>query len=88
MGILLVRTALLESQQLDVDPVDQVQIDEASVTGHLSAALRFKTVSSRDSSPSDSHPFLEFHKYLEQVFPEFHRTLRREIIAGKSLLFI
>ncbi|WP_211228777.1 hypothetical protein [Metapseudomonas resinovorans] len=30
--------------------------------------------------------FLKLHKHLQQVFPLVHRTLKRELVGGYSLL--
>ena len=87
VAVILLRTVLLDSKQIIVEPVDALQVDEGILSDHLAHALRFPTISSQNPSEQKSEPFLRFHDYLAQIFPESHRTLSREIIGGHSLLF-
>jgi len=85
--LLLVQTSLLESRQLEADPVKPIRVDEQLVVDHLARALRFRTISSHEVLSQNSQPFLRLHDYLGEVFPESHQTLQREIVSDKSLLF-
>lgn len=85
--LLLVQTTLLESRQVEADPVNPLRVDEQTVIDHLAGALRFRTISSHDVLSQNSQTFLRLHDYLGEVFPVSHQTLQREIVAEKSLLF-
>ena len=52
----------------------------------LAAALQYPTVS-HQTADLDETAFLGLHRYLEQSFPQTHATLKREVIAGYSLLY-
>ena len=54
---------------------------------HLAAAVRIATVSNEDRSLTDPAPFAAFNAFLEETYPLVHRSLRREAVAGHSLLF-
>lgn len=54
---------------------------------HLAEAVRIRTISREDRSLIDWEPFNEFHAFLERTYPLVHRDLRREAVAGHSLLY-
>jgi carboxypeptidase PM20D1 len=89
MVFMVLRTLFLESQQINVDPIQPVSVDELSTVDHLAAALSIRTISSGEaSSPTtSSQPFLLLHESLERFFPTSYGTLTKEIVAEKSLLF-
>lgn len=51
----------------------------------LAQAIRLQTIS-RDY-PDTASAFDDFHNLLHQAFPRTHATLRREVVAGHSLLY-
>jgi carboxypeptidase PM20D1 len=59
----------------------------ASFLEHLAEAVRFETVSYEDRSRIDLTQFDAFHEFLAATYPLAHEHLRREVIAGHSLLF-
>ncbi len=54
---------------------------------HLAEAVRIPTVSQEDRSLIDRAPFDEFRAFLERTYPLVHQQLRREVVAGYSLLY-
>ncbi len=64
-----------------------VAVDSSLAAQRLSGAVRFATVSMASGAPIDTAAFLGFHDFLQQSFPLVHRTLRREKIAGLSLVY-
>lgn len=66
------------------DPI----IQEQAAIERLAEAIRFPTISSLAPSRSDPEAFLGFRNYLAKMFPQVHRTMRREIIGDHSLLFV
>lgn len=54
---------------------------------HLAAAVRIRTLSHEDRSLTDPAPFAEFHAFLAETYPLVHQHLRREVVAGHSLLY-
>ena len=86
-SILFIRSLLLTSKQVAVEPAPPLNLNTQVVTDHLAQSLRFRTISFQDPTQSEPKAFLQFHDYLEHSFPNTHRVLRREIIGKHSLLF-
>ena len=59
----------------------------ASSLDRFRELLRIPTVSRSDESETDWAPFEAFQDALERLYPHVHRALRREVVAGHSLLF-
>lgn len=64
-----------------------VIVDSALAAQRLSGAVKFPTVSMASGAPVDTAAFLGFHDFLERAFPLVHRALRREKVAGLSLVY-
>ncbi len=84
---LLIRTAIFDSRQIDVRPIERIVLDEDRAIRHLSQALQFETVSHRDPARFDADAFLALRTFLARTFPKTHAALTTEIIGGHSLLF-
>lgn len=87
VSVVLIRTIQFSSRQINVEPITDIEIDEKEVAEHLSNAIRFKTISYKDTAKFDSKEFLGLHKYFEKIFPNIHRKLTKEIIGNYSILF-
>jgi carboxypeptidase PM20D1 len=86
-GIVLVRGIRLESKQMDVEPVSDIDVDADPAAARLAAALRFRTLSHQDPVRLEGDEFLRFHRYLASTFPQVHRVLERETVNRYSLLY-
>ncbi len=88
-GYMVYRTLRLPAPVAAVaaDSTPSVAIDSVVVAQHLSNAVKFATVSYASGAPIDTAAFLGFHAFLEGAFPRVHATLKREKIAGLSLLY-
>jgi carboxypeptidase PM20D1 len=75
------------SRQLNVTPVEPVEIDANAAAQRLSAAVRLRTVSHDDKRDAGAAEFRKLHALLEQSFPRTHAALKRETINGFSLLY-
>ena len=80
-------TLRFTSRQIQVEPIQQVAIDEASTATRLAGAIRFQTVSYQDSGQIQYGEFVRLHRYLEHSFPKLHSTLTKEVIGQYSLLY-
>ena len=87
VAVALLRSAGFESKQLAVEPTKVVAVDTAAVADRLAAAIRFRTVSHTDRSRIDENEFQRFHRHLRNTYPALHAVLKRERIAGQSLLY-
>jgi carboxypeptidase PM20D1 len=75
------------SRQLEVPAAPPLAIDENSVAGKLSGAIRFQTVSSHDDPNLNADEFRKLQAHLQQQFPRVHASLQREVVGGLSLLY-
>lgn len=62
-------------------------IAAADPVSRLAEAVRFRTVSPQQPSDFDPVPFLSFHAFLAERFPETHEALERETVSEYSLLY-
>lgn len=85
--VLLIRTSLLTTKQIEVQPTTELDVDKGQMAHRLAKALRFKTISYQDSTKFNADSFLSFHEYLEEAFPNVHASLKKEIINDYSLLY-
>lgn len=87
VSVLGIQTVLLVPKQVEADPVTDIVIDVRAVADHLAQAIRYRTISSEDSGKMDPKAFRGLHDFLARAFPKTHQTLRKETVAGHSLLF-
>jgi carboxypeptidase PM20D1 len=86
VGLVVVRTLRLISDQVAVAAVAEIAVDDGAV-GRLSEAIRLRTVSHPDPDQVDGEAFLALHRLLEEGFPRVHRALEREVLGEYSLLY-
>lgn len=84
IAILAINTARLRPEQLG-QPLPAPSIDQAAVQ-RLAAAIRIPTVST-ETGPAPAQILDAFHAHLAASYPRVHAQLRRELVAGHSLLF-
>lgn len=61
-------------------------VDASAAAVRLGEAIRFRTVS-LVSDGEDRAQFEQFHAWMQQRYPAFHATARREIVGELSLLY-
>lgn len=88
-GVMVFRTTQLPAPAAAATASDAtpIQVDTAAAAQHLSGAVRFATVSYASGAPIDTAAFLGLQAYLQEAFPLVHQTLRRETVAGLSLIY-
>jgi len=89
ISAILISTAQFSSKRIhrQVAAVDAPIIYRDSVPERLAGALRFQTTSYQDPTQFVGEAFYSLHKYLEEVFPKVHTTLKKEIVNNFSLLY-
>lgn len=75
------------SKQVDVQPVPHVKVNPAAAAERLAAAVRLRTITYDDKPDASAAEFLKLHANLQEAFPLTHRTLKREVVGGYSLLY-
>lgn len=86
LAVMLVRTARFGAEQASVSAAAAFTAP-AGAAERLAEGIRIPTVSNQDSARFDTVAFAAFHALLRQRFPRVHAALRRETIAGYSLLY-
>ena len=84
VAVVLFNTLRLRPEPLGKTP-PPLPVDTAAVQ-RLSQALQAQTISTETGPPS-SEALAAFHAFLQQSFPRVHAQLKREEVAGGSLLF-
>lgn len=64
-------------QMQGVEPVE-VEVDVEAAAKRLSKAVQFPTISNQDRADFDVKAFEGYHKFLEEAYPNVHKTLKRE----------
>lgn len=77
----------LASRQLAVAPAAPVPVDEAAAAKRLSTAVTIRTISFSPALAPAAEEFRRLHAHLADSFPKAHATLKREVVAGLSLLY-
>ena len=75
------------SRQVDVPPLALIAVDEAAAGESLAAAVRAKTISSATDAALNADQFAALHAHLQARYPKLHAALKREVVAGLSLLY-
>ena len=75
------------SRQVDVPPFALMAIDEKAAGESLAAAVRAKTVSSPTDAALNADQFALLHAHLQARYPKLHAAMKREVVAGLSLLY-
>ena len=87
VAALAINTMRHGSRQLTATPAPAITIDEKVVIDALAGAVRFRTIADRNDPQASADQFRQFHDFIAQRFPRVHATLKREAIAGHSLLY-
>ena len=87
LAVVLYRATLLDSQQVEAEPVTELPIDTTAAAERLGGAIQFPTISDRNPAGFDSTAFLGLHDYLEDTFPGVHAQLTREVVNDMGLLY-
>ncbi len=69
------------------EQIELPQVDEASITTHLSEAIRFRTISSSSDMTDRGPAFQNFLDWLVTTYPAANEVMTREIINGLTPLY-
>ena len=87
VAAVVVNTWRQGSRQVDVPPFAPMAIDEKAAGESLAAAVRAKTVSSPTDAALNADQFEVLHAHLQARYPKLHAAMKREVVAGLSLLY-
>ncbi len=81
------KTVLTPSRQLAVAPATPDAVDVDGAAERLGAAVRFRTIASRDDADANGAEFTGLHRHLQDSFPKLHAVLKRDVIGTYGLLY-
>jgi carboxypeptidase PM20D1 len=84
--IILIKTLLFRSLQVQTEKVTISQFGDESVT-HLSEAVKFPTISYSNESPVDTAAFTGYMDYITKTYPLINDKLPCEVFNNFSLLY-
>jgi carboxypeptidase PM20D1 len=90
LGLVLVvsaKTWSTPSRQLAVAAVSPVRVDSEAAALRLGAAVRFRTIASREDADANAAEFDGLHALMQASFPKAHALLRREAIGKLGLVY-
>jgi carboxypeptidase PM20D1 len=85
--VVLGRTLLVSSKQLDPQPHDPIPLDEDGAVARLAQSTTFNTISHQIPWEFRGSAFTDFHAFLQESFPQAHETLAGEVINDYSLWY-
>jgi carboxypeptidase PM20D1 len=59
----------------------------STAAAHLSAAIRFQTVSHQDAAANKLEEWEKLHSWMQSTYPAAHAAMSREVIADRTLLY-
>lgn len=83
--VILVKTFNFKSKQMS-EPQSQLLILDDSCVFRLQKAIQFKTISYDDASLMDTLAFADFHRFLNQAYPQIFSKLELEKVNKYSLV--
>jgi carboxypeptidase PM20D1 len=86
-AVVLIRTLLFSTGDGPGVPLVAVDVDEASITAHMSQAIQFRTISTGDPTTQDFTAFKAFTQWVTATYPELSAVIPLEIIAEHTLLY-
>ncbi|MFC2128582.1 M20 family peptidase [Bacteroidota bacterium] len=84
--VIIVKTLLLKSRQIEVEPIEKLTISQHSIN-NLSEAIRIKTISNTDNSKVNWQEFDKFIGFIEKKYPKVDSILQKKIINNYSFLY-
>ena len=86
IAILVIRTAMFQSRQVNVESVETSALN-ANAPTRLAKALQFETITQQDPAKLDTAAYAAFRKYLTEAFPSVHEAMDRTVINEHSMLY-
>lgn len=82
-----VHAALYTPKKKTSEPLPKEEVNVQRYRENLSNAIKFKTISYRDTEKVDWAEFEKFHKYLDEAYPLIAKNLEKEVIPPANLLY-
>lgn len=86
IAFMVIRTLLSKPTATQTEPSAPIQLDKDKIATHLSNAVKIPTVSLKNLD-DDGSVFLEYHKFLEETYPLFHKVATKELVNKYTLFY-
>lgn len=86
-GVLVVLTLLHRPKASWAIAPLTIEFDEQVIAGHLSEAIRFKTVSHQRAEDFNAGEFTAFVAWLKNTYPEVNKAMALKLLGGYTLLY-
>lgn len=87
LAVMIIRAVLFKPSAAAAEQPDDIRVDTEAASKHLSDLVQFKTISRPNPDDVDWREFDRLQKYLDDNYPLIRKSLKKEVIAGHSLLF-
>ncbi len=87
IAFMLMRTFRLSKYPDPVSPVEKTDIDQKTVSAHLSQLIQIKSISTESAAAFDPQPFLDIHKWIGKTYPLLSDKLEKICVNSCSLLY-
>lgn len=85
--VILVRAAMFQPKETFQASGGDVELDEEKIVQDMAEMIRCKTVSYADKSLIDYKEFEKFRQLLTELYPEVHKTCKREFVGETGMLY-
>ena len=85
--VMVIRTLRFTKKSDGLQPPAACPIPDQEVADQLAAVVRCATVSNADPSQVDWQEFEKLHNCLRELYPNVHRVMEREQLAGYNLIY-
>ena len=87
LGILIVRALLFKPHEELVASGEKIELDEEKIVADMVEMIRCKTISYNDDALIDQAEFKKFQDLLPKLYPEVHKTCKREFVPVNGMLY-
>ncbi len=85
--VVIARTLMFTPFPVQSGAATPIDVDGDNIAQHLSAAIKFKTISYQPPKSIDTAEFEGFISWLEETYPDVHQSLNKHVLGGYSLLY-
>lgn len=87
IAVMTVNTLLHRPRRAKEAQPKPMALDSDKFAKNLSGMIRYKTITSPTPEGVNGEAFLGLHRYLEDTYPQVHKTLEKTVIGSYSLLY-
>jgi carboxypeptidase PM20D1 len=86
-AVIVIRAILFKPEKEAVQKTVEINVDEKKAAEDLSAMIKCKTISYRDTNLIDEREFVKFRELLTTLYPNVHKHCKREEFGRSGILY-